>query len=64
MCFGKKSSTSTPAPTPATTFQPMPADTSNTQQRQAAILSSTDNAQTPALGTDLGTGGAMPKSTA
>lgn len=61
MCFGKKSSTSTPAPTPPTTFQPVPADTSNAQQRQAAILSSTDNG--PALGTDLGTGGATTKAT-
>lgn len=63
MCFGSKKSTAAPAPTPPTTFAPVPADTSNAQQRQAAILSSTDNGPAPALGTDLGTGGATTKAT-
>lgn len=53
MCFGSKSSNnSTPAPSPPTTFQAMPADTSNTQQRKAAVLSSTE--QPAALGSELG----------
>lgn len=59
MCFGSKSSSpAVPAPTPPTTFQPMPSDTSNQQQRKAAVLSSTT--QTPALGSDLGSGGTTP----
>lgn len=63
MCFGSKSSSpAVPAPTPPTTFQPMPADTSNQQQRKAAVLSSSAN-PTPALGSDLGSGGTTPTTT-
>jgi hypothetical protein len=59
MCFGgSKSSGATPAPAPPTTFAPVPADTSNQQQRKAAVLSSTD--KPAALGSDLGSGGTTP----
>lgn len=44
MCFSQKSkSTAPPPPTPPTTFQPMPADYSNAQQRKVAIASSTND---------------------
>lgn len=58
MCFGGGGS-STPKQTKATTFQYGPADTSNTQQRQAALLASTNGgtADGTSFGSSLGTGG-------
>jgi hypothetical protein len=61
MCFGKsKSSAPPPVPTPAqpTKFEYVNADTSNTQQRQAAINSTTN--QQPSFGAELGSAGANP----
>jgi hypothetical protein len=62
MCMGGKSkSTAAPPPTPATTFQPMPADYSNVSQRKQAVAAST-NSQTAStqgsagLGSELGGG--------
>lgn len=55
MCFGGSKSSPVPAPTPATTFNYAPADTSNRQQQQAAIMSS--STQPAAFGSDLGSGG-------
>lgn len=58
MCFGGKSKSSppTPQPTQPTRFDYTPADTSNTQQRAAAIQSSTAN-QPASFGAELGTSG-------
>lgn len=58
MCFGGGGS-STPKQTKATTFQYGPADTSNTAQRQAALLASTNGGTTDgsSFGSSLGTGG-------
>lgn len=54
MCFGGSKSTAPPAPTPATTFDYQPPDTSNKQKTQAAILSS--STQPATLGSELGSG--------
>jgi hypothetical protein len=59
MCMGGKSkSTAPPPPTPATTFQPMPADYSNVSQRKQAVAASTNSQVsgqgTAGLGSELG----------
>lgn len=66
MCFGKKSSAptqqTTPPPTPPTTFQYVGPDTSNTQQRMAAVNAATGDNQTAmsSFGSELGTAGTIP----
>lgn len=60
MCFGGKSKSSpqpTPAPTPPTQFAYVNADTSNAQQRQAAVMSSTGQNNAASFGSELGAGG-------
>ena len=58
MCLGGKSKGAppVPAPTPPTQFGYVSADTSNSQQRQAAIKSTTDpaNAASQSFGAELG----------
>lgn len=58
MCLGGKSKGAppVPAPTPPTQFGYVNADTSNSQQRQAAIKSTTDQAggATQSFGAELG----------
>jgi hypothetical protein len=57
-CFGGGGS-STPTQTQPTTFQYNPADSSNTAQRQAAVLASTNGGaqDSTTFGSSLGTGG-------
>lgn len=60
MCFGGKSKSSpqtTPAPTPPTQFAYVNADQSNSQQRQAAVMSSTAQNNPASFGSELGAGG-------
>lgn len=71
MCFSGKSKTpqqqQTPAPTPPTTFNYVGPDTSNSQQRAAAVNATTggNNTQTAmsSFGSDLGTGNTVPATT-
>ncbi len=58
MCMGGKKSAPPVVPPPAapTKFEYVNADTSNSQQRQAAIASSTA-APTPSFGAELGASG-------
>ena len=58
MCLGGKSKSApppVPAPAQQTKFEYVNADTSNTQQRQAAINSTTN--QAPSFGAELGAAG-------
>jgi hypothetical protein len=61
MCLGGKSKSApppVPAPAQPTRFEYVNADTSNTQQRQAAINSTTN--QQPSFGAELGASGTNP----
>lgn len=53
MCFGGKSK-STPPPASPTVFQYGPADSSNGQQQQAALVEA-QGGKPPVFGSDLGT---------
>lgn len=64
MCFGGKSKSAAPPvppPTPPTQFGYVNADTSNSQQRKAAVMSSTADqggSQPQSFGAELGSSGA------
>ena len=62
MCMGKSKSNQAQVPVPApqqpTNFQYVNADTSNGQQKQAAINSATQGNSPASFGSELGAGGA------
>lgn len=57
MCMGKSKSNNTqttPQPAQPTSFQYVNADTSNSQQRQAAVNSTTNQSASSSFGSELG----------